>query len=305
MRSRLHLASLLLLVALAAPAVSQAQDDAQPAGLEDIREMVLYARYREAIEAVQAYLEGDDLSATERNEGLEVLATAQLAIRSPEAQATLRTLYSRDPRYRLSDAQASPTVQAAFQRAQEAAPEPVQPELLHVPPVLPARRGPALEVRLGQHADAVGEVRIAWRQAEEGRFSSVVANIDESGVARTRLPLADGDEAYTIEYYVEARAPSGAVLARQGSPSEPLTIDVPEAVALPAGGGGGGDVLAGGAAAGAGSGEEEDGGLLTEWWFWTVVGVVVAGGVAGGVVVATSSSSGDPPGSTLGTFRLQ
>ncbi len=263
--------------------------------IESIREMVLYARYGEAIEAARRFLERDDLSARDRNAGLETLAIAQLANRDRAADETLRILYSRDPHHRLSDPGASPTVVGTFQRAREAAPVAVRPELIHDPPVLARRQAPVVEVRLGRDADAVDEVRIAYRHAGDEAFASVVMNVDDSAIARARLPAAEGDQAYRVEYHVESRAPSGAVLARLGSAEEPLAIEVPAAAELsprvpilPAGG--------------EAPPEDEGGGLLSRWWFWTVVGVVVAGGVVAGILLTQGAD--DAPQGTLGTFRL-
>lgn len=294
----LHFRGFSILVVAACLAVSASTARAQEAEAQDldsIREMVLYARYGEAIQAVEQYLERDDLSARDRNAALEVLATAQLATRNRAANETLALLYSRDPQHRLGDQGASPTVQAAFQRAAEDTTQTVQPELLHETPELVERRAPVLEVRLGEHGDAVDEVRIAYRQQGEASFASLLMPFEE-GVARARLPLAEGSEAYVAEYYLEARAPSGAVLTRLGTAAEPLALDVPEAAVTT----GGNTVIFQDREA---PPRDEGGGVLSQWWFWTAVAVVIAGGVTAGILL----SSGDeaPPQGTLGTFTLE
>ena len=97
---------------------------------------------------------------------------------------------------------------------------------------------------------------------------------DTSGEFHSRVPLSHGTEAYTLSYYVEVLAPSGAALSTLGTAEAPLSLSVPEAIAI--------DptviterVVVRETAAG--------GNVAEEWWFWTIIGVVVAGGVAGGL----------------------
>lgn len=249
--------------------------------LEPIREMVMYARYREAIEASQSYLAREDLSAAERNAGLEILATVHLAMRdTAAADEVLERLYRRDPGHRLTDADASPPVIAAFGRASEAAHEALPITLAHeAPGTLVRRRSPAISVQLGAGGDAVHELFLAYRVAGESRYARTVMNVDAS-VASARIPLtSDSEDAYLIEYYVEATAPSGAVLTRIGAAAEPLTFEVPAQVTaarrvavIPTDDGPRPDEV------------DEGGGVLTKWWFWTIVTVAVAGGVTGAVV---------------------
>ena len=275
-----------------------AAQDTSPT-LDEIREMLLYARYREAIDAAQQYAERGGLSARDLNAALEILATAQLATRSPDANETLTRLYMRDPGHILSDPGASPTVQAAFQRAREETAEHVTPELLHTPAALDRRTAPVIEVQIGEHADAVDGVRVSYRQEGEPRYTTVTMDLDAQGVASARLPLADTDAAYVLEYHIEAAAPSGAVLGRLGDELAPLTLTVPEAAAASAG------FMAG---AGAGTAppdavDDEGGGVLSQWWFWTAVVLVVGGGVVAGILLTSGDDEPSMQG-TLGTFTL-
>lgn len=274
---------------------------AQEAGptLDEIREMVLYARYREAIDAARQYVEREGLSARDRNAGLEVLATAQLATRDRTAGQTLERLYFRDPGHVLSDPGASPTVQGAFQRAREDATAHVEPEIVHEPPQLTLRRAPVIELRLGEDADAVDEIRVDYRQEGATRFTSIMMDVDEEGVARARLPLAEGREAYAVEYHIQTLAPSGAVLSSMGDASAPLTIAVPEATAESVAATGGVSILPG---PGERPEEDEGGGVLSQWWFWTAVVLLVGGGVAAGILLTREEDQA--PQGTLGTFTL-
>jgi len=269
--------------------VAHAQDASPDQALAEIREMALYARYREALVATQAFLERADLSATQRNTGLEVLATVHIALRDqPAASQALQQLYARDPQHQLSDPDASPPVLSAFGRARGNPPAPVTVEIVHEAPALATRRPPVLEVRLGANADAVDELRIRYRQGDDDRFTTVVMNARD-GVASARLPVLDREEAYTVHYVIEALAPSGAVLASRGSDAEPLALAMPEAArastsedaaSQPAAGGG--DDL---------------------WWLWTIIGVAIAAGGAVGAYFIVQEVTG-PTNGSLDTIQL-
>ncbi|MDQ3036000.1 MAG: hypothetical protein M3Y87_26590 [Myxococcota bacterium] len=301
MRIWIVLASIALATSLASPAAAQ---DAPDAAIAAARELVLYARYPEAIAAGEELLARGDLSAAQHNAALELIATAQLANRqSDDARRTLATLYARDPGHRLSDADASPPVISAFARAREAQPGPIAVELQHRSPGTLARREPpSIEVRAIEGADAIAEMRLAYRTAGEPGFSQVVMNARSGGVWVGRIPVVgSSDRAIDVAYYVLASAPSGAELASVGSEGEPLQLRVPAEVPDPRGvaiaaiegsqripvdGGGGGG-----------------GSVVEEAWFWIVIGVLVAGGVTAGVLVGTADPGGPDQG-TLGTVTL-
>lgn len=275
-----------------------AQDAAGELG--EIREMVLYARYAEAIAKAQQFLQRQDLRATDRNAGLEALAIAQVANRRErDARTTLAELYRRDPGHRLSDPDASPQIQSAFARARENASAPVTVELQHdATGELARREAPEVVVAIGEGADAVAEVRLQYRDSPESRFQTVVMDYGSDGVARASIPLAGGRDAYTIEYYVTALAPSLTTLGTVGTETEPLELAVPEAEVQRS--------VAIGTIGVAGTGDDrrddDGGGVLSKWWFWTAVVVVVGAGVATGVILA--SQSGTAPEGTLGTVTL-
>lgn len=298
--------SFLLLLALAAPsAPASAQESSPDAALAQARELVLFARYPEAVEAGRAILARGDLSAAQRNAALELIATAQIANRQPDdARETLATLYSRDPGHRLADADASPPVISAFARAREARPTPIALELSHESPgTLPRREPPAIELRVGTGADAISEVRLAYRTAGEP-YSQVVMSPRAAGVWTARIPVVGrSDRALDVAYHIVAMAPSGAELGRVGSEAEPLQLRIPAEVPDPSavaaaaiGDGSGGTTPGDGGGGGGGS-------VVEEPWFWIVLGLVVAGGVTAGVVVATTSGGGPDQG-TLGTVTL-
>jgi len=286
-------------VASALSLTADAQDASPADVLSEIREHALYARYPAALEGVNAFLERDDLDAANRNSGLEVLATIQIAMRRerPAAQI-LSQLYARDPQHRLTDPDASPTVQSAFARARSNPPEPVQVQVEHATPELSRRAPPTLDVTLGgEGADAVQELRLRYRQGGRSSFTTVVLEVVD-GAASTRLPLADTAEAYEVEYALEALAPSGTALANLGSTGDPLTLAVPEA---PAGSGGGDDYVFEGSSGG-GAVDDDEGGSLTWLWITLVAVAVVAGGVTAALLVA--SDSGGATDGSLGNIEL-
>lgn len=198
--------------------------------LAEAREQILYARYQEAIESIEGLLQNPSLDAQTRNIALEVLATAHIANRDRDnADRVLAMLYARDPDHRLSDPDASPVVQGAFQRARSRHPTTVDVSLDHTPPILAARESPLIEVRVIDGANAVGEVRLAYRTSDAPRFARLVMNVDpETGIARGRIPLVGAPEAeQLVQYYIIALAPSMTPLAQLGDEAEPMQLSVP------------------------------------------------------------------------------
>ena len=273
-----------------APAAGTMAQGGGAGSLDEVREMILYARYDEAIPALESHLARADLGAVDRNAALELLAIAQVANRSEAgARSTLELLYSRDPDYRLTDPDASPLVQAAFSRARGQAPDPVLVELRLVPSA--GATQPMIAVILEAGADAVHEIRISYRLAEEGRYAGVTTSV-EGAEARARIPRLGGSRAHEVEYYVEALAPSGSVLGALGTRAEPLAMEV-----AASGGplenidaGGGGEV-------------DSDGSVLGAWWFWTGIAVLVGGGIAAYMLLGPPSESLSD--GSLGTVTLR
>lgn len=302
MRIPIALAAVVLAASLTTQVAAQ---DSPEAALAQARELVLYARYPDAVAAGQRLLSRDDLTAQQRNAALELIATAQLANRqTTEASRTLATLYARDPGHRLSDPDASPPVISAFARARESQPRPIAVDLQHRSPGTLARReAPAIEVRIGAGADAVAEVRLAYRTTGEPGFSQVVMNARGGGLWVGRVPvIGSSDRAIDVAYYVVATAPSGTPLGNVGSEGEPLQLRVPaevpdaRGVAIAASQGDDGATRIDDGGGGGGS-------VVEEAWFWIVIGVLVAGGVTAGVVVGTTSQGGPDQG-TLGSVTL-
>ncbi|MCC7539418.1 MAG: hypothetical protein IT379_24550 [Deltaproteobacteria bacterium] len=263
-----------------------------------LREHLLYARYPEAIAEAGSLLTRTDLSARQRVEVLESLAIAQIAENQTQnAQTTLAELYRRDPGHRLSDADASPTVLSAFARAREGRGNAIAVTIENRSPARLARReAPAIELRFTTGRDAVHEARLAYRARGTSEWGTSVMRIGADGNARATIPLpSPTDRSVEMEYWAEARAPSGAPLAQLGSADDPLRVSVPAEtrqvrvirVETP---GRGGPV--------------ERRGVLEQWWFWTAVGAVIVGGGVAGYVLLGPPSEGPRDGS-LGNVTLR
>lgn len=294
---------------IALPSIVSAQRPSAPVveqQLGSIRELLLSARFDDAADAARALLARTDLRAAERNTALEVLATAQIAMRArSDAQQTLALLYSRDPGHRLTDSDASPPVISAFARAREAHPEPVPVRLEHQPPRLTRREPPFIRVRIGDGADAVAEVRLVYQIGGEGTARVVMTHRDD-GSYSARIPVVgDASQATDVAYHIVALAPSLAPLATRGSEAEPMQLRIPaegESVSrasqgeLPPVLQGAGDATPEDGDAGGGGGS-----VATEWWFWTIIVALVAGGVTTGVVLGTMEA---PTEGSLGVARL-
>ena len=289
-------AALVVVSGVALPASAQTGDPDPQIGA--LREHLLYARYPEAIAEAGALLTRTDLAARQRVEILEALAIAQIAENQTQnAQTTLAELYRRDPGHRLSDADASPTVLSAFARAREGRGNAIRVTIDHRSPGRLARReAPAIELRFSAGRDAVHEARLAYRARGAAEWGTSVMRIGADGVARATIPLSGpSDRTSEIEYWAEARAPSGAPLAQLGSAEDPLRVSGPAEtrqvrfirVETPGR-----------------AGPERPRGVLEQWWFWTIVGTVVVGGGVAGYVLLGPPSEGPQDGS-LGNITLR
>lgn len=290
-------ALLVMLAASSALAQTDPSTETPAAIISAIREQVLYARYADAERALTELEARTDLTPAQRNEALEIRAIILIARRqNAPANEVLRRLYARDPDHRLIDRDAGPNVRAAFERVQASHP-PVATVTLEneTAAELEQRQSVPIAVRLGEGADIVHELRVSYRNGAEGAFERVIMRFDEERtLGRTRLPQPEGREAYQVQYFVEALAPSQAVVATLGSEAEPLSVSVPEEVVAP--------VAVGNVDAQGNPVAPAGGSVAEEWWFWTIIGVVVAGGAVGlGVGLGMSEQV---PGGTLGSGRL-
>jgi hypothetical protein len=264
---------------------------------------IFQAQFHTALAEAQALVEEDGLDARQRNAALEAMAVVLLAdrTRQSEARDILSQLYARDPEHRLNLRDTGPNVIAAFDRARESRPEAGVVEMENLTPDAMAQRGaPIVAIGLGEHADAVDELRLSYRQGEDVRYERVVMTSSRDGerpLARARIPAIDGPDAYEVEFFITAHAPSRAIIGRLGSSDEPLRVRVP-AASEPERSGTLGILGVGGEE----QVEGEESGILSKWWFWAIAGALVVGGVLAAVLVTSSGETA--PDGTLGSGVL-
>lgn len=270
------------------------------AELDAIREQVLYARYTDADAATIAFLARTDLTAAQRNGGLEMRAVILIARRRlPDARAVLAELYARDPEHRLAYRDAGPNVRDAFDRAREDHAATLAVEVTDQTLPLTERSEPEIAVALGAGADAVYELRLSYSSTAERVFERTLMRL-EGGVGHARVALRPGIDAYTLSYYVEVLAPSGFVLGLLGSSDSPLTLTVPEAPEIVAAAFDP-EMFAAAVSAATPAASHD---VTEEWWFWTIIGVVVLGGAGAAIGIGYATTVQGPAPGTLGEGRL-
>ena len=270
---------------------------AQPPGavdaqLAELASELVRARFSVTGPAVTELLARDDLTARQRNQGLEILAVTQLALGDPQAEQTLRLLHRRDPEHRLGNASLGPAIEAAFARARDSADAQAAGVSLAAARIEEDRDGgsPSVVVPIAAGAGAVHEVVLSYRDGASSAYATLTMPLRD-GEARARLPVLGGGE---LAYYVEARAPSGASLARVGSPSDPLVAALPRPPSR---------VATFVIEADEAFERDEGGSIFGEWWLWTAVAVVVGGAVAGWFLLGPPSD--DVPSGSLGRGALE
>lgn len=282
----------LCLIGVGNASAQEAASQDVDAQITAVREMVLYARYADAERAIDPLLARTDLTPAQRNEGLEIRAIILLARRqTPRAEAVLRELYGRDPEHRLVARDVGPNVVAAFERMRDSHPPPAAVTLDNsTRPRMATHQSPDVAVRISAGADVVHEMRVSYRNGTSGPFERVIMRFDEERtLARTRLPPLEGTEGYTVQYFVEALAPSQAVIATLGSESAPLSLEVPEDTGV--------RIAADGTTVAAAGGDDFT-------WVWVVLGVLVAGGAAATLGIVFGTDLVLLPETSLGTGRL-
>lgn len=207
------------------------------------------------------------IAARERNDALELFAIVQVAERKEgKARETLQLLLRRDPDHPRRVLDPGPAVDAAFARVKQSPTPPLQ-----VPMQFSLRRDasarPLLAIELGDGRDAVESVHVFLPEPEAGSSSHLVSAV--RGDAPLRLVLPEAPRARSeLALYLEARAPSGAVLGRVGDATSPVYVPLPR--------------VAGPLETCAAPSRP----LRREWWVWTTVGLVVSGIIVASAVTA-------------------
>jgi hypothetical protein len=251
--------------------------------IEHISALVTHAEYGEAHAALERILEEPTLSAAQRNQALELFAILRIAERDMDAaREILATLYRRDPGHALAEHDPSPLVASVFARARQGAAETVQVALSHT--VSRTRDGGAypVSVAIDEGLDAVHAVAVEY-SLDGGMAARMLLSVGPDGGAIGHIPLP-GHDAHRVSYWIEALAPSGAVLARVGGRSYPIQVRVPAAVVPTA--------LTSSTTEGPRRDRYEPR-LIKRWWFWTLVGVAATATAASiGLAIARPRDAG-------------
>jgi hypothetical protein len=267
--------------------------------LESLRVQLEHARFRLVLSTIGSVLEGPRLNARQRNDALEMQAIAQLALRENQAaNATLQQLYQRDPGHRINQIDAGPEVQAAFTRYRERdhPSEPVNPRLANIETANNARQ-PLTKEQLSRSVDAVHEVHLYYRDSGR-RFSRLMMDRVSLETARVKVPAVAYTHA-TLDYYIEALAPSGRTLARLGSADKPLRLRFPAALRK--------KLLSThslrlAALEPTPKSVKKDNRIWNKWWFWSSVAAVATGAVAGYFLLGPPNDA--PQSGSLGQGTL-
>jgi hypothetical protein len=236
------------------------------------------AAYAASVAALELARNGKTLEPNERTELGFYLAADYVALNSlGAAKRELRAVLEADPNYEVPQ-YTSPKVAALFRETQDELER--QPRLKILPPQRDRARPDDVvvlwfePVRFG--GSAFGAARWRWKGESDWREAPLGHGNDEKMMARVELDRRSG----TIEFWAEARGPSGAATA--AASDRPLELPVvARAGALP-------PVTA-----------EKDQSppnkkksIVKAWWLWTTVGIVAAAGLGVGLYYALRPPSG-------------
>lgn len=250
------------------------------------------AAFAASVAALEQARQGK-LDQAEQVECAFYLASGYLALGSVQAaRRELKTVLELSPSYELPQ-YTSPKVASLFRDVKE------EQERLPLLKALPPRRlGPHRLViafepsRMGGTAYGVA----MWRWRGESAFREMPLGHDGDTLV-AELSISRGG---TLEYYAEARGPSG--LAQAASKDRPLELPVAapppgsaRAAARPAASAA---VVAGAPAPG-----HKPRSVAKAWWLWTTVGVVAAAGLGVGLYFGLQPPSGT--GSAVIDFQVQ
>ena len=265
------------------------------------RNLVVSFEYEAALVELEAVVNDESATASQRIEALELMGVLQFNLhRTARARQMFERLLTLDPAHELTDTSYPPRLRQFYARISES----FMPQI-------------SIDVEASARQDEVsGEIRIdASASGSTGGVDQAVALVRSSSDEsfRRALMTRDGNTfsaevpvpsgTTQIEYYVEVQAPSGHVLGRAGSSDSPLTAQVvPTASAT-------NDVVD---QAQTDLDQERTTGeearperhrrrWYASWWFWTIICVAVAGGAATAVVFTLPEQQEE---GTLGTRSL-
>jgi hypothetical protein len=254
----------LTVVCAAPPAAAEASD-----AIDRARELFRSFEYDEAVEVLEDVVTDPTGTAVSRVQAYELIGAIRvLQNRQEPAREAFSRLLALDPGHQIDDPDIPPRVTKLFRAVHDGGVEPAAPALdLRVPPDPPADERLDLEVVASGDAEGVATIVVFARRAASESFEPHEARREGDAYVVAVEPLGEA----TLEVYVEARAPSGHVLARLATADEPRTIEAeaPRAEAPP-------EVV-----------EPATRPWYRRWWVWTIVGAVVAGGAVTGIVLGT------------------
>jgi len=230
-----RLAVVLLLLAWAAAARARARDAGAGIRARLAAGRAAYAQqdYREAIRALRPIVKHPAATRAQKVTALELTGLSMLIIgQTDAARATFEDLLALDPGYVLTDPSQSPKLRRFFEEVKRGYLPDYrgggQAALEHTAPTgaLAGRRLEMAAVVI-EGAPAVTSVALWWRRRGllEFREAAMTPRRRGGGFAVALTPPADR-ASYVLEYYLEARGPAGAVVARAGGPDAPLALTV-------------------------------------------------------------------------------
>lgn len=275
------LISAIALTILCAPLCVKAQAD----GLEEARAMVDRQEFDEAQEALTVLLESGELGPEQLVEIYRSLAECGAALRQPNvaSDAYIRLLVIQPDFYVASSA--SPLLRDPFEQALAHWNEHERPMFRYQPPQSIDGNDPfviSLDLDQASSPPILATARLHYRGGDSGFFSTV-----EMENGRVELDPEHFEDTDQIDIYLSAHDSYGNVVARIGSPEEPIAIAVGEASTTT-------------------TPDNTNGGrrvrrpVYQQWWFWTIIGTAVVGLAVGLPVGLTRSTPDDPCESALG-----
>ena len=194
--------------------------------------------YREVIRTLRPIVRDPAATRAQKVAALELVGLSMFIIGQIDAaRATLEDLLALDPDYLLTEPSESPKLRSFFDDVKRGYLPDFrgggQAALEHSAPT-GAVAGHRLEMSAvitagsaGPDTSSVRSVVLRWRRRGllEYHDAPMSARRRRPGFVVALTPPADRG-GYTLEYYLEARGPAGAVVARAGGPDAPLSLPV-------------------------------------------------------------------------------
>jgi len=228
----------ILLVTLSTSSMAFARDGGAAIRTRLASGRTAYAQqeYREVIRTLRPIVRDPAATRAQKVAALELVGLSMFIIgQTDAARATLEDLLALDPDYLLTEPSESPKLRSFFDDVKRGYLPDFrgggQAALEHSAPT-GAVAGRRLEMSAvilatGTGAATVSSVVLRWRRR------GLLEYYDAAMSARRRQPgfvvgltLPADRGGYALEYYLEARGPAGAVVARAGGPDAPLSLPV-------------------------------------------------------------------------------